>query len=165
MGKIDIKFSSKCSERTVGCIKEGICGAVIRRSEPFALEDSPEGLSNIQMRTVWRQEKEKQATLFPYRTKFLHELTSMDTRIVKYDKRVLADTERKPVKEVGDLVSGHVFGCRESFIPIVAIYHAENVESPSPFRMGYRHPHRGIAIRMAHIPRCRCGFHLHNRGR
>lgn len=133
MGKVNIEFSSKCSERTVGCIEKGIRGAVIRRPEPFALEYPPQCLRDIQMRTVWRQEKEKQTTLFPYRTKFLHELTSMDTRIVKYDKRVLADTERKPVKEVGDLVGGHVFGCRESFIPIVAVYHSENVESQSPF--------------------------------
>lgn len=133
MGKIDIEFGSKCSERTVGCIKEGICGDIIHRSEPFALEDSPKRLSNIQMRTIWWQEKEKQATLFPYRTKFLHELTSVDTCIVKYDKRVLSDTERKPVKEFGDLVGGHVLDCRESFIPIVAVYHTENIESQSPF--------------------------------
>lgn len=44
MGEIDIEFSSRCSECTVGCAKKGICGAVIRRSEPFALEDSLAGL-------------------------------------------------------------------------------------------------------------------------
>lgn len=38
MRKIDIEFRSKYSERTVGCIEQGICGAIIRRSEPFALE-------------------------------------------------------------------------------------------------------------------------------
>ena len=134
MGKFYIEFSSKCIERTVGCIEVGICGGITHRSEPFALEDSSERLSNIQMWTIWRQEKEKQATLFPYRTKFLHELASVDTRIVKYDKRVLSDTERKPVKEVGDLAGGHVLDCRESFIPIVAVYHTENIESQSSFR-------------------------------
>lgn len=133
MGKIDIEFSAKCSERTVGCIKEGICGAVIRRSEPFALEDSPQRFRDVQMRTVRWKKEEKQSPFLPYRTEFSHELASVDGRIVKDNECVLADTERKTVKEVGDLVGGHVFGCRESFIPIVAVYHAENVESQTPF--------------------------------
>ena len=48
MGKIDIEFRSNRSQRTVCCIEQGICGAIIRRSEPFALEDSSERLGNIQ---------------------------------------------------------------------------------------------------------------------
>ena len=133
MGKIDVEFRSKCSKRTVGCIKEGICGAIIHRSEPFALEDSPESFSDIQMWTIWRQEKEKQSPFLPYRTEFSHEFASVDSRIVKDNESVLADTERKPVKEVGDLVGCHVLGSRESLIPIIAVYHAENVEPQSPF--------------------------------
>ena len=46
MGKIDIEFRSKCSERTVGCIEQGICGAIIRRSEPFALEEEEKDIVN-----------------------------------------------------------------------------------------------------------------------
>ena len=74
MGKIDIEFRSKRSQRTVGSIEQRICGAIIRRSEPFALEDSPEGLGYIQMWTVRWEEKEKQSTFLPYRTEFTHEL-------------------------------------------------------------------------------------------
>lgn len=133
MGKVDIEFRSKCSQRTVGCIEKGICGAVIHRSEPFAFEDSPERFGYIQMWTVWRQEKEKQSTFLPYRAEFTHELASVDTRIVKDNKSVLADTKRKPVKKVGDLIGGHILSCRESFIPIVAVYHTENIESQTSF--------------------------------
>lgn len=68
MGKIDIEFRSKRSQRTVGCIEQGICGAIIRRSEPFALEYSPERLGDIQMWTVRWKEKEKQSSFLPYRT-------------------------------------------------------------------------------------------------
>ena len=52
MGKIDIEFRSKRSQRTVGSIEQRICGAIIRRSGLFALEDSPERLGDIQMWTV-----------------------------------------------------------------------------------------------------------------
>lgn len=165
MGKIDIEFGSKSGQRSVGCINQGICGAIIRRFEPFALEDSPERLGDIQMRTIWWQEKEKQAALLPYRTKFPHELASVDTRIVKDNKSILADTKRKPVKEVYNFICRHILGSRESLIPIIAVYHAENVEPQSPFG-------RDIDILAAELPsvwhispRCRCGFHLHNRGR
>lgn len=133
MGKIDIEFSSKRRQRTVGCIEQGICGAIIRRSEPFALEDSPERLSDIEVRTVWRQKKEKQSTFLPYRTEFPHELAPVDTRIVKDNKSVLADMKRKPVKKVGDLVGSHILSRGESFIPIVAVYHAEDIEPQASF--------------------------------
>ena len=128
MGKIDIEFSSKCSERTVGCIKEGICGAIIHRSEPFALEDSPESLSDIQMWTIWWQEKEEQAAFLPYRSELPHEFASVDARIVKDYTSILADTKRKPVKEIGDFIGRHILGSGETFISVVAVYHAENVE-------------------------------------
>lgn len=133
MGKIDIEFGPNCRQCTVGCIKQGICGAIIRRSEPFALEDSPERLGDVQMRTIGREEKEIQTSLLPYRTKFFDELASVNACIVKDDKRVLAYTERKPVKEVCDFVGGHILGSRESFISVIAVYHAENIEPQTSF--------------------------------
>lgn len=145
MGKVNIEFSSKCSERTVGCIEKGIRGAIIRRSEPFALEYPPQCLRDIQMRTVWRQEKEEQATLLPDGPKLPHEFASVDARIVKDYESVHADTERKTVKEVGDLVGSHVLGGRESLIPVVAVYHAENIESQSSFG-------RNVDILTAELP-------------
>ncbi len=77
MCKIDFEFRPNSSQRAVGCIQQGICGTIIRRSEPFALEDSPERLGNIQMRTVWRKEKEKQSTFLPYLAEFPHESASV----------------------------------------------------------------------------------------
>lgn len=145
MGKIYIEFRSKRSQRTVGCIEQGICGAIIRRSEPFALEDSPERLGDIQMWTVGWEEKEIQSTFLPYRTEFPHELASVDACIVKDNKSVLADTERKSVNKVGNLVCGHVLSCGESFISIVGVYHAENIESQASFG-------RDIDILTAELP-------------
>ena len=134
MDKIDIEFISKRSQRTVGCIEQGICGAIIRRSEPFALEDSPERLGYIQMWTVEWEEKEKQYTFLPYRTEFTHELASVNACIVKDNKSVFTDTEGKPVKKVSNLVSGNILNCGESLISIVAVYHAGNIESQTSFR-------------------------------
>ena len=134
MGKIDIEFRSKSCQRTVGCIEQGICGTIIRRSEPFALEDSPERLGDIQMWTVRWEGKEIQSTFLPYRAEFPHEFASVDACIVKDNKGVFTDTERKSVKKVGNLVSGHILSCGESFISIVAVYHTENVESKTFFR-------------------------------
>lgn len=133
MGKVDIEFSAECSQSSIGRIKQGVCGAIIHRPEPFSLKDSPQCLCNIQMRTVWRKKEEKQTALLPYRAKFPHKFTSVHTRIVKYNKRVLTDAERKPVKKIGNFVGSHVLCGRKSLISVIAIYHAENVESQSPF--------------------------------
>ena len=48
MGKIDIEFRSNSCQGTIGRVKQGICGKIIHRSEPFALEDSPQSLCDIQ---------------------------------------------------------------------------------------------------------------------
>lgn len=145
MGKIDIEFRSKCSQRAVGSIEQGICGAIIRRSEPFALEYSPERLGDVQMWAIWWEGKEIQSTFLPYRTEFPHEFASVDACIVKNNKSIFTDTERKSVKKVGNLVCGHILSCGESFISIVAVYHAENVESQTSFR-------RDIDILTAELP-------------
>lgn len=118
---------------------------MFHRSEPFALKDSPLGLCNIQMWTIWRKEKEKQTTLLPYRTKFLHEFTPMNTCIIKYNKCVLTNVERKTIYKVGYLVGRHVFSGRESLISVITVHHAEDVESQSSFG-------RDIDILTAELP-------------
>lgn len=90
-------------------------------------------------------EKEKQATFLPYGSELSHELASVDARIVKDYTSILADTKRKPVKEIGDFICRHILGSGESFISVVAVYHAENVEPQSSFG-------RDIDILAAELP-------------
>ncbi len=94
MGKFDIEFRSKCRQRTIGCVKQGVCGKIIHRSEPFALEDSPQRLRDIQMGTIWWKKEEEQSTLLPYRAKFPHEFAPVYARIVKHHNCILADSQR-----------------------------------------------------------------------
>lgn len=133
MGKIDIEFIPDSRQGSVGCVQQGICGKVIRRPEPFAPEYSPKCLCKIEMRAVWWEKEEKQSSLFPNGSKLLHELTSVDTRIVKNYKCILADTERKLVDKVSNLVSGHVLGSRESLISVIAVNHTEKVKPQTSF--------------------------------
>lgn len=134
MGKIDIEFRTKSSQSTIGCVKQGVCGRIIHRSEPFALEYSPQSLSYIQMRTVRWKKEDEQASLFPYRAKFLHELTPVYAGIVKHHKCIPADTHRQSVKKVRDSVSRHVLGCGEPIISVVSVNHTENIEPEASFR-------------------------------
>lgn len=97
------------------------------------------------MWTVWRKEKEEQTAFFPYRAKLPHEFAPVYACVVKYNECVLTDTERKPVDTVSYLVGGHILGGGESFIPVIAVYHAENVESHSPFG-------RNVDILTAELP-------------
>ncbi len=134
MGKIDFEFRSKSRQCAVGCIQQGICGEIIRRSEPFALEDTPKCFGEIEVWAIWREKKEEQSPFLPYRTKLPHESASVDAGIVEDYKGNLADAHRKPVNEVGDLVSGHIISGRKAFISVVTVNHAENVEPQPSFR-------------------------------
>ncbi len=134
MGIIDIEFRPKSSQSTIGRIEQGICGKIIHWSEPFALEDSPQCLGYIQMRTIWRKEEEEQTTLLPYWTQLLHEFTPVYARIVKHHECILADTRRQSVKKVCDFISCHVIRCGETFISVIAVNHTEEIEPEASFR-------------------------------
>lgn len=128
MGKINIEFRPECCQRSVGRIHQRFRGCIIHRSEPFAFEYSPQSLSNIQVRTIWRQEKEEQSSFLPNRSEFGNEFSPMDTCIVKNDKCILLDLEGKSVKKVCDLVGCNAFGGREAFITVITVNHSKNVE-------------------------------------
>lgn len=129
MGKIDTKFRPESRQRSVGCIQQGVCGCIVHRSEPFALEYPPQCFGNIQMRTIRRQEKEEKTSFFPYGPEFGNEFAAMYTCIVQYNKGVLPYAEGKTVKEVSDLIGCYTLGCTETLIAVVPVNHAENVES------------------------------------
>lgn len=134
MGKIDIEFSSKSSQSSIGCIKQGICGKIIHWSEPFAFEYSPKRFCDIEVRTIWREKEYEQASLLPNGTKFLHKFASVYACIVKHYKCIFADTHRQSVKEVCYSVSRHVLRCGEPLISVVTVYHTEEIESEASFR-------------------------------
>ena len=134
MGKIDVEIRTKSSQSTIGCVKQGVCGKIIHRPEPFALEDSPQSLRDIQMRTVWRKKEKEQTSLLPYRTKFLHELAPVYAGIVKHHECILADTHRQSVQKVCDSVSRHILRCGEPLISVVSVNHTEDIEPEASFR-------------------------------
>lgn len=134
MGKIDTQFRTDCCQCPVSSVEQGICGKVIRRSEPFSLEYPPQGFSNIQMWGVWRQEEEEKPTFFPYVPEFCKQLSAMDTCVVKNYKRILLDTEREPVKEICDFVGRDALIRGKAFITVVPVNHSEDVEPVSSLR-------------------------------
>lgn len=134
MGKIDVKFSPHCRQRSISSVKQGICGNIIHRSEPFALEYAPQGLGDVQMRAVRREKKEEQTTFLPYWSKLLEQLSSMYACVVKNHKRVFLDAHGHPVKEIRDFVGCDAFVCGKAFIPVVSVNHAEDVEPVSSLR-------------------------------
>lgn len=134
MGKIDIKFRSDCRQRSVCGVKQRICGEIIRRSEPFALEYAPQCFGDVQMRTIRREKEQEQSTFFPYRSKFPEQFSAVDACVVKNKKCILFDAERKSVKEIGNLIGCDAVSGGKTVIAIIAVYHAEDVEALSSLR-------------------------------
>ena len=128
MCKIDMKFRSNCRQSSVGDIKQGICGHIVRRAEPFAFKNAPQCFRNVQMRGVWGQEEKEQPSLFPNRPKPAYEFAPVYFSVVQYEESVFPYPERKPVGEIRDLAGRDAFSRIETLIVIVAVYHAENVQ-------------------------------------
>lgn len=134
MGKFDFQLRTECRQSSIGGIQQGICGEIIHRSEPFALEDPPQGLCDIQMRTIWREKEDEQAPLLPDWAKLPHESASVYAGVVKYNECIPADTHRQPVKKVSNLLCGYVLSSREPLVSIVAVNHSEDIEPEASFR-------------------------------
>lgn len=134
MGKINIELRPESGQRSVSRIHQGVCGDIIHRSDPFALEDSPQCLSYIKMRTVWGKKEEEQPAFLPYGTQSLNELTSVHAGIVKHHECVLVDVQRHTVKKICYPFSRHVLCCGETMISVVPVDHAKEIESGSPLR-------------------------------
>ena len=129
MCKIDIKFISDRRQSPIGSIKHGICGHVVRRSEPFAFEYAPQCFRNVQMWGIWGQEEKEQYSLFPNRPKLAYEFAPVYFSIIQYEESLFPYPERKSVKEIRDLAGRYAFSRTETLIVIVAVYYAEDAQS------------------------------------
>ncbi len=126
MGKIDTKFRTESGQCSVGCVQQRICGCIIRRSEPFALEYPPQYFCDIQVWAIWWQEKEEKASFFPYVSELGNEFAAMDAGIVRNNKGILPDAEGETFKEISDLVGCDALGRTEALVTVASVNHAEN---------------------------------------
>lgn len=129
MCKIDIKFSPERCQSSVGSIQQGFCVHIVRRSEPFAFKYAPQCFRNVQMWGIWGQEEKEQSSLLPNRPKFAYESAPVYFSIIQYEESFFPYPERKPVKEIRDLVGRYAFSRTETLIVIVTVYYAEDVQS------------------------------------
>ena len=120
------------SQCPVGSIKERVSIYIVLRSYPFPLKNSPKCIGNVQMRRVWRKKEDEKSSLFPNIPEFFNPSVAINGCIVKYHKGVLADGERKIVKETDYPVCRHSLCGGESFISVVTGYHSEDVEPSDP---------------------------------
>ena len=70
--------------------------------------------------------------LFPYWAKFFDLLVSMHGSIVKDNKSVHLQVERKIIKETEDFICRHLFECGESIVTVITVYHSKDIESCHP---------------------------------
>ena len=114
---------------TVGGVKERVCGLVVLRSDPFALEDAPQGLGEVEVRRVWRKEEEEEPPFLPYGPQFLDCVASVDRRIVEHDESVpCPGLEGEPVEEADDFGGIDALCGREPVVIVLSVNHAEDVE-------------------------------------
>ena len=132
---VDEEEGSDGGQSPVVGIEEGVCGLVVLRTDPLSLEDSPEGLCEVEVRRVWREEEEEESPLLPYGSQFLDQVAAVDRRVVEHDEGVpVPGLEGEPVEEPRDLVGGDAFGGHEPVISVLAVNHAEDVEAGYPLR-------------------------------
>lgn len=123
---------SDIRQSSIGGIEKHVRSYIILWSDPLAFEDAPECFRNIQLRRIWRQEKEEKSSLFPYRAEFLYLLIPMYGSIVKDNKSIHLQVEREIVKETDDLVCRHLLKCCEPLVTVVTVNHSKNIESRYP---------------------------------
>ena len=76
--------------------------------------------------------KEEKSSLLPYWAKFFDLLVSMYGSIVKDNKSVHLQVERKIIKETEDFICRHLFECGESIVTVITVNHSKYIESCYP---------------------------------
>lgn len=119
-------------QSSVGGIEKHVRSYIILWSYPLTFKNTPKCFCNIQLRRVWGQEKEKKSSLLPYWAKFFNFLVSMYGSIVKDNKSIHLQIERKIIKETNNLVCRHLFECSESLVTVITVNHPKDIESCHP---------------------------------
>ena len=123
---------SDIRQSSVGGIEKHVRSYIILRSYPLAFKNTPKCFRNIQLRRVWRQEKEKKSSFLPYWAEFFYLLVSVYGSIVKYDKSVHLQIERKVIKETENFICRHLLECSESLVTVVTVNHSKYIEPCHP---------------------------------
>lgn len=134
MGKIDIEFITDHSQGSVRGIKQGICRHIICRPKPFALSMRQKVSAIFRCDKQGSKKKRNNPRFSPDWSEFPHELASVYPSVIQDDKSVLLYPERKAVKKVCDFIGSDIFSRTKTVITIVAINHAEYIESKKLLR-------------------------------
>ena len=124
---------SDIRQSSVGGIEKHVSSYIILWSYPLSFKNTPKCFRNIQLWRIWRQEKEKKTSLLPYWAKFFDLLVSMHGSIVKDNKSVHFQVERKIIKETEDFICRHLFECGEIHCNgYHGLSHSKDIESFHP---------------------------------
>ena len=130
MRVINKQRCSNRSQSSVCSVEEGVGGCVILWAYPFALQHTPEGLCNVEMRRIWRQVEEEESPTFPHGPQLLYDATSMNACIVKYDNQVSClRSEGQSVEKVRHHVGRYASARGEALVAVVPGCHSKDVES------------------------------------
>ena len=154
-GKIYIMGCSQSCETSVDSIEKVVSRNIIRRLDPFSLEQSPKSLGYVEMRGIRRQEEKVKPPFLPYFSHFLHIFTFMYLGVVKHDERLHPYCKGEPVKEIRDAFGCHAFGGTEAMVPAVIVNHSPDVEPCASIRWNYD-VFIGELPAIRHISFCTC---------
>ena len=130
MRVVDEEGFSNRGQGSVGGVEEGVCGLVVLRANPLALEDAPQRLRDVKVRRVRREVEEEKPSALPNGPHLLHGLAAVDAGVVKHNDNVLFSRPKgQPVKEIRQPVGGYAAPRSEAFVSVVPCGHAEYVES------------------------------------
>ena len=130
MRVVDEEGFSNRGQGPVGGVEEGVCGLVVLRANPLALEDAPQRLRDVKVRRVRREVEEEKPSALPNGPHLLHGLAAVDAGVVKHNDNVLFSRPKgQPVKEIRQPVGGYAAPRSEAFVSVVPCGHAEYVES------------------------------------
>ena len=123
---------SHCRQRPIGGIKERVCGKIISRLKPFALEHTPKDFGYVKLRGIWREEEKMQPSSLPYVTKCEQSFSPVYRGVVKHDHGLSPDGHGEVVQKSDHCVGINAFpGCKPMGMT-TPVNHGEAVEPCSP---------------------------------
>ena len=150
--KVNTEFLAEGGQATVGGIGQVVVPGIVLWSQPAAFEVAPDGLGQVQVRAIRRQEKQVRVALLPHGPPLLHDGRRVDAGIVEYEHRWAAGVQGEAVELFDDEGRRDSGRGRGPMALIVAAKQAPAVEA-KPFFSRYEHVFIGKLPAVGHVAR------------
>lgn len=134
ISKINPKTVTHCRQRPVGGIEQRVRSKIITRLQPFAFEQTPKYLGDVEMRRIRRKKEDMHPALLPQWPKLKQFSGSMDRGVVEHNHGFSLNCKREVIQITDYRICINAVFCCKPGCATSAVNHGEAIHTFTTLR-------------------------------